>query len=240
MLVNTTRYINVGIILHFSTMKEVIMKKLLFWMVLVVGIVVLLGSCAKMDDEESTAATATTFTSTTTAAGSITFGSETLSGTYVSPCWDGDGVVAAAASAGVMPSDLKAMRDVLVVTSDTSISEETHGYADATCSTLSYYSKDGNTSFTVGDASGENYKVTYTETTYKLMVGTAAAKTWWEALYTAVGATVNLTVDTELSGTGNGKNYLNLFNVTSTTVTIGEDDNETYPTAMDSEVMTKQ
>ena len=144
------------------------------------------------------------------------------------------------ASAGALPSDLVAMRDVLVVTSDTSISEETHGYSDATCSTLSYYSKDGNTSFTVGDASGENYKVTYTETTYKLMVGTAAAETWWEALYTAVGATVNLTVDTELSGSGSGKNELNLFNVTSTTVTIGDDDNETYPTSMDSQVMTKQ
>ena len=67
------------------------------------------------------------------------------------------------------------MRDVLVVTSDTSISEETHGYSDATCSTLSYYAKDGNTSFTVGDASGDYYKVTYTETTFKLLAGTAAA-----------------------------------------------------------------
>ena len=214
------------------------MKKLLFWMVLIVGIVVLLGSCAKKDDA-TTAATEATFTSTTTAAGSITVGSETMSGTYVSPCYSG-AEVAAAASAGQLPSDLLAMRDVLVVTSDTSISEETHGYADATCSTLSYYSKDGNTSFTVGDASGENYKVTYTETTYKLMVGTAAAETWWEALYTAVGATVNLTVDTELSGSGSGKNEKNLFYVTSTTVTIGDDDNETYPTEMDSQVMTKQ
>jgi len=132
------------------------------------------------------------------------------------------------------------MRDVLVVTSDTSISEETHGYSDATCSTLSYYAKDGNTSFTVGDASGDYYKVTYTETGYKLMVGTAAAKTWWEALYTAAGYSINLTVGTELSGGGSGKNELNLFNVTSTTVTIGDDDNETYPTEMDSEVMTKQ
>ena len=213
------------------------MKKLLFWLALIVGTVALIGSCAKKDD--ATTAATVTFTSTTTAAGSITVGSETLSGTYVSAC-SNNPVIATVAALGALPSDLVAMRNVLVVTSDTSISEETHAYSDATCSTLSYYSKDGNTSFTVGDASGENYKVTYTETTYKLMVGTAAAETWWEALYTAVGATVNLTVDTELSGSGNGKNYLNLFNVTSTTVTIGEDDNETQPTAMDSEVMTKQ
>jgi len=214
------------------------MKKLLFWMVLVVGIVVLLGSCAKK--EESTTASSGTFTGTTTAAGSITFGSETLSGTYVSPCWTGGGLVAAFASAGSMPSDLVAIRDVLVVTSDTSISEETHAYADATCSTTSYYSKDGNTSFTVGVASGDNYKVTYTETSFKMMVGTTAAETWWEALFLAAGATVNLTVGDVLSGTGSGKNEKNLFYVTSTTVTIGDDDNETYPTSMDSQVMTKQ
>ena len=218
-------------------MKEVIMKKLLFWMVLIVGIVVLLGSCAKKDD--ATTAATVTFTSTTTAAGSITVGSETMSGTYVSPCYSG-AEVAAAASAGQLPSDLLAMRDVLVVTSDTSISEETHTYSDTTCSTLSYYSKDGNTSFTVGDPSGDYYKVTYTETGFALKAGTAAAKTWWEALYTAAGESIDLTVGTELSGTGSGKNELNLFYVTGTTVQIGDDDNETYPTAMDSQVMTKQ
>jgi hypothetical protein len=42
-------------------MKEVIMKKLLFWMVLIVGIVALIGSCAKKDDSTATAtATAST------------------------------------------------------------------------------------------------------------------------------------------------------------------------------------
>ena len=132
------------------------------------------------------------------------------------------------------------MRDVLVVTSDTSISEETHGYSDATCSTLSYYAKDGNTSFTVGDASGDYYKVTYTETTFKLLAGTAAAETFWEALYTAAGVSVDLTVGTELSGSGSGKNELNLFSVTSTTVQHGDYDNTTQPTAMDTQVMTKQ
>ena len=92
------------------------MKKLLFWIVLIVGIVVLLGSCAKKDDDSTTTAAAVT---STTASGSITVGSETLSGTYVSACWDGDGLVAAAANGVNLPSDLVAMRNVLVVTSDT-------------------------------------------------------------------------------------------------------------------------
>jgi hypothetical protein len=216
-------------------MKEVIMKKLLFWLALIVSTVALIGSCAKKDESTTTTAAVTS----TTASGSITFGSETMSGTYVSPCYSG-AEVAAAASAGQLPPDLLAMRDVLVVTSDTSISEETHAYTDTTCSTLSYYSKDGNTSFTVGDPSGDYYKVTYTETGFALKAGTAAAKTWWEARYTAAGESIDLTVGTELSGTGSGKNELNLFSVTSTTVQHGDDDNETYPTAMDSQVMTKQ
>ena len=207
------------------------MKKLLFWMVLIVGIVVLLGSCAKKDDDTAAASTSVT---STTASGSITVGSETMSGTYVSPCYSG-AEVAAGASAGQLPSDLLAMRDVLVVTSDTSISEETHAYTDTTCSTRSYYSKDGNTSFSVGVASGDYYKVTYTETSFKALVDTTAAETWWEALMST-----GLTVGTEYSSGGSLKNELNLFSVTSTTVQHGDDDNATYPTAMDSQVMTKQ
>ena len=157
-----------------------------------------------------------------------------MSGTYVSPC-NSEALIATTASDGNLPSDLVAMRDVLVVTSDTSISEETHGYTDTTCSTRSYYSKDGNTSFSVGVASGDYYKVTYTETSFKALVDTTAAETWWEALLST-----GLTVGTEYSSGGSLKNELNLFHVTSTTVQIGDDDNETYPTAMDSKVMTKQ
>jgi hypothetical protein len=127
------------------------MKKLLFWMVLIVGIVVFLGSCAKKNDETTT----TTFTSTTTVAGSITVGSVTMSGTYASGC--NTAGVAAAVSANYFPSDVKANRDVLVVTSGTSISEESYFYTDTSCSTLSVSLKDGNTSFTVCDPSGDNY-----------------------------------------------------------------------------------
>ena len=71
-------------------------------------------------------------------------------------------------------------------------------------------------------------------------IDTAAAKTWWEALYTAAGESIDLTVGTELSGTGSGKNELNLFSVTSTTVQHGDYDNTTQTTAMDTQVMTKQ
>ena len=64
-----TPCINAGIILHFSIMKEVIMKKILFWIVLIVGVVALLGSCAKKD--EKTAATAAADNATATAASTL-------------------------------------------------------------------------------------------------------------------------------------------------------------------------
>ena len=152
------------------------MKKLLFWMLLIVGMVVLLGSCAKKDDDST--ATATPFTSTTTAAGSITVGSATMSGVYASAC--NTSGVAAAVTAGYFPSDVVANRDVLVVTSNTSISEESHFYTDTLCSSLSASLKDGNTSFSVGNASGDYYNVTYTETGYKHTAGTTVAKTYYD------------------------------------------------------------
>ena len=192
---------------------------------------------------EVNATTTATFTSTTTAAGSITVGSVTMSGTYVSAC--NTTGVAAAVTEGYFPSDVVANRDVLVVTGNDNISEEGPFFTDTSCSTLSFSTKDGNDNFTVGDASGEYYKVTYKETTWKSKVGTTVAETYYENYFSTNGVTnegtaIDYTVGTEYSMTGSGKNELNLFYVNSTTVRHGDDDNETYPTEMDSLEMTKQ
>ena len=101
-------------------MKEVIMKKSLFWMVLIVGIVVLIGSCAKKD--EDAAAAASTSVTSTTASGSITVGSETLSGVYVSAC--NTSAFAAAAGTAFFPSDVLSGRTAIVVTGNTALTEE--------------------------------------------------------------------------------------------------------------------
>ena len=205
-------------------------------MVLIVGIVALIGSCKK--DEESTAATTTSVT-TTTASGSITVGSETLSGTYVSACNTTN--FAAAAGTQFFPSDVKSGKTVIVVTSDTTFSDETLMYTDTSCSTPSAYSKNGNTSVTVGVASGSNYLVTYTSSTYKVQADTTVAETHLEAyLLAATGSAVDLTVGTEYSMSGSGSSYKNLWSVTSTTYQAGDEDRDTYPTEMDSMVMTKQ
>ena len=174
----------------------------------------LIGSCAKKDEETTTAAAAVT---STTASGSINVGSETLSGTYVSEC--NTTQFAAAAGTSMFPSDVKSGRTVIVVTSDTAISDEMLMYTDTSCSTPTAYSKNGRDNVTVGEASGSNYKVTYVSSTYKVQADTTVAETHLEAfLLAATGSAIDLTVGTEISMSGSGNLKKNLWSVTSTTI----------------------
>jgi len=213
------------------------MKNIISLLVLICSVAVILTSCSK--DEESTTAASTSVTSTT-ASGSITVGSETLSGTYVSTC--NTTQFAAAAGSGFFPSDVKSGKTVIVVTSDTTFSDEMLMYTDTSCSTPTAYTKSGNTSVTVGAASGSNYLVTYASSTYKVQADTTVAETHLEAfLLAATGSAVDLTVGTEHSMSGSGNTYKNVWSVTSTTIQTGEEeDNGTQPTEMDSMVMTKE
>jgi len=212
------------------------MKKLLFWMVLIVGIVALIGSCKK--DEESTAATTTSVT-TTTASGSITVGSETMSGTYVSECITTQ--FAAAAGTSVFPSDVKSGYTVFVVTGDTAISDEMLMYTDTSCSTPTAYIKNGRDNVTVGAASGNYYQVTHGSSTFKVKADTAVAVTHLEDALRPNISDIDLTLGTEYSVSGGSSSYKNLWYVTSTTFQKGEElDNGTQPTAMDSPTYTKK
>jgi len=219
-------------------MKEVNMKKLLFWMVLIVGIVPLLGSCAKK--EESTTAAASTSVTSTTASGSITVGSETLSGTYVSTC--NTTAFAAAAGMSIFPADIKSGKTVMVVTSDTTFSDEMFMYTDASCSTPSATIKNGRDNVTVGVASGSYYLVTYGTSYFKVTAHTAVAQDNLTAGLIANISDIDLTtLGQEFSTTGGSSAYKNLWLVTSTTYQQGEElDNGTQPTAIDSMTMTKE
>ena len=218
------------------------MKKIVYCLAFIVGILALIGSCAKKDEDSSTAAASTAFTPTTTASGSITVGSATMSGTYASDCND---LTGSSAIGNYVPSDVLANRDVLVVTGSDNVSEEMYLYTDTSCTNLSGYLKDGNDNFTVGDASGSNYKVTYNEATFKVMAVTSTAESFYESYFstnniTNQGTAVDLVVDTEYSMSSNGSTYMNLYNVTSTQVQTGDDSTSSQPTAMDTLVMTKQ
>ena len=218
-------------------MKEVIMKKSLFWLALIVGTVALIGSCAKKD--ETTTAAATSCVTSTTASGSTTVGSGTLSGTYVSEC--NASAFAAAAGTSIFPSDVASGRTVMVVTGDTTFSDEMFMFTDATCSTPSATIKNGRDNVTVGSASGDYYLVAYDSASFKVTAHTAVAQdNLTAALITNISDIDLTTSGQEFSSTGSSSAYKNLWSVTSTTFQQGEElDNGTQPTAMDSMVMTK-
>ena len=217
------------------------MKKALINLTLIVFIISIIGACKK-DDDSSSSSSSTAFTPTTTASGSITVGSATMSGTYASECND---LTGSSALGSQIPSDVLANRDVLVVVGSDNVSEESYFYTDTTCTNLSAYLKDGNDNFTVGDQSGDYYKVTYNEETFKVMAVTSTAVTFYETYFATYGITnqgtaVDLSAGIEYSMGGNGNIYMNLYSVTSTTVQTGDDSSSTQPTAMDSAVMIKQ
>ena len=211
------------------------MKNIISLLVLICSVAVIIVSCKK--DEESTTAASTSVTSTT-ASGSITVGSETLSGTYVSAC--NTTQFAAAAGTQLFPSDVKSGYTVIVVTSDTTLTEEFLMYTDTSCSTPTLSYKQVRDNVTVGAASGSNYLVTYNADSMKIKPSTEVAETHIETFATNVGLSWALTVGTESSFSDSGSLYMNLWSVTSTTIETGDGDKNTQPTAMDSMVMTKE
>ena len=210
------------------------MKKIIFWMILIGSSLAILGSCAKDDDAATTTSSCKT---DTTASGSITVGSETMSGVYLSTCYTG---FADMAGQQIFPSDVKSGYTAVVVTGNTAISEELLMYTDTACSTPSSTWKQVRTDFTVGSASGSNYAVTYKDTTVKVKPSTDVAATHFTTFAANnPNITETFTVGTEASVTSSGSTKYNLVLVTSTTVKTAEAHDNTTPSALDSMVMTK-
>jgi hypothetical protein len=220
-------------------MKEVIMKKLLFWIVLIVGTVALLGSCAKKEDSTVAAATGvcTTcdpLTSTTTAAGSITVGSATLSGTYATSCFND----ASDFSEGSAPSDMKSYGYLFIVRGNDNVTEETNYYTDSICSTKGYTKKNVYDNVTVGSASGSNYQVELIYKQIKILVTTTVSETWVKGVY---GGSIDFVVDTEkiFTVSASSQQKYNLWNVSATTFEMGNK-GANYPTGLNGVEYTKQ
>ena len=171
------------------------MKNIISFIVLICSVAVILTSCSK--DEESTTAATTTSKTTTTPSGSITMGSYTASGVYLSSCFYGSGV-STYIDAGSFPSDAQSFGFAFVVTGDDSFTSETHVFTDTECATSTYISKALRDNVTVGTASGANYPVTYNDQGFKLTVNTTTAETWLETLYANLGRTLDFTVGREM------------------------------------------
>jgi len=221
-------------------MKEVIMKKLLFWIVLIVGTVALLGSCAKKEESTTAAAAASVcttcdpLTSTTTAAGSITVGSATLSGTYATSCFND----ASDFSEGSAPSDMKSYGFLFIVRGNDNVTEETNYYTDSICSTKGYTKKNVYDNVTVGSASGSNYQVALMYKQIKILVTTTVSEAWVDGIY---GDSVDFVVDTEkiFTVSASSQQKYNLWNVSATTFEMGNN-GANYSTELNGVKYTKQ
>ena len=221
------------------------MKKLLFWIVLIVGTVALLGSCAKKEESTTAAAAAgvcTTcdpLTSTTTAAGSITVGSATLSGTYATSCFTN----ASDFSEGSAPSDMKSYGFLFIVRGNDNVTEELNYYTDSTCTTKGYTNKNVYDNVTVGNSygskeSGFSYQVKLEYKQIKLLVTTTVSETWLQGIY---GDSVDFVVDTEkiLTVSASSQQKYNLWNVSATTFEMGNN-GANYSTELTGVKYTKQ
>ena len=212
------------------------MKNLLFWMVLIIGTVALLGSCAKKEESTTAAAAAgvcTTcdpLTSTTTAAGSITVGSATLSGTYATSCFTN----VSDFSEGSAPSDMKSYGFLFIVRGNDNVTEELNYYTDSTCTTKGYTQKSVFDNVTVGSASGSNYQVALMSTKIKQLVTTTVAETWAEGKCSSC----DYVVDTEYIINFSQQLY-NLWNVSATTFDRGSYWTN-YDTELKGVIFTKQ
>lgn len=211
------------------------MKNIISFIVLICGVAVILTSCSK-DEESTTAATATSVT-TTTPSGSITMGSYTASGVYLSSCFSGSSV-STLISAGSLPSDAQSFGFAFVVTGDDSFTSETHVFTDTGCATSTYISKLVRDNVTVGTASGANYPVTYNNGGFRWTVNTTTAETFLENLYSSISLSV--TVGTEKVIAGDGSARYGLWTPSATTIYLAAESSSSTPSTAGVIVHTKE
>ena len=205
-------------------------------LLLFIALTISFSSCSKDDEEESTTTpTPTTSGSTTTASGSISVGSESLTGSYSSSCLTTDrtGTTVVSRASSDLPSNTKALKYYLIVTSSSSVEFSEYWYSDASCSTSNVSMAELWTSFSVGAASGSNYKITYT---------------LYSSSYTPYDTTAKTLLDTQFTTTttiGTAHTVINdfarkgLIYVSSNSVKIGNSSESDYPSSVYDTEMTK-
>ena len=204
------------------------MLKILSYNLLIISFV--LVSCAKKEESSTTTSSTTYATSKSgvTASGSITVGSDTVSGTYAAVCID-------ASSVSAKPSDSTHIGYIVVITGSSTFTEELNYYTDSACTSLSLGWYDNYTSVVVGDASGSDYKVTYTQANYTFFAKTTAGETYIESKF----AGLDVTVGTE-SVITLGIPFYNLIKVSGTNFYIGIKSVAAYPSEVMSMAYVKQ
>jgi len=179
-------------------------------------------SCAKKSDSSSstTSASYVSKIDNATASGSITVGSEALSGTYNSVC--------SSYPSDYPPSSTDSFGTSLTVTSNSSYVETLNYYSDSSCSSADGYISFYYDNVTIGSAVDANYKSTTTITKLGLKPYTSSFKVHLDGMYYSNVSTT--TVGSE-SAYSYGISYFQLINVTATTVKHAKSTTD-YPTSL--------
>ena len=204
-----------------------------FYIILILFFSFTIYSCAKKSDSSSSTSATSALEASSTASGSITVGSETLSGTYATSCITAE--VSELVSSNSLPSDTKALGWLFVVTGNDNVTEELHGYTDTTCTTKNFHINLMYDNVSVGSASGSNYQVLQLNTGVILLANTTAADTWLETAYS-----VTITVGTEYIKDNSSIQYYGLWNLSGTTFQKALLSTSAYPSDLWSIPYTKQ
>jgi len=129
---------------------------------------------------------------------------------------------------------------VIVITGDDSFVKELNYYTDSSCtaSNLSagwYFTNDNGS---IGDLSGSDYKVTYTQEKWELLANTTAGETFWEAMFSAC-CSMDVTVGTKKVITTSTTQY-NLMKVSGNNLYLGDPSTSSYPSTSGEGVYVKQ
>ena len=193
------------------------MLKIFSFTLLIISFVLI--SCTS--DEESSSGYSPSYATSTsgaTASGTITIGSDTISGTYASVC--------GTSSDSSAPSDSTYLGFVVVVTSSTSYTRELNYYTDSACTSLSlgwWYVNDNGS---IGDVSGSDYKIAYTQINQTLLASTTTAETFIEDALSNIA--LDVTVGTNKVISTNFPMY-NLVRVSGGILYMGTESTSSYP-----------
>ena len=119
--------------------------------------------------------------SDTTASGSMTVGSDTVSGKFSSACVNSslDGFFGSSGKPGFINS----IQFAYVITGNNSGNEEIYYFSDSSCSSTSYVLKNSYKDLTILSQKTNGYSFSYKYESSRLKPMTSEAKTYWENLF---------------------------------------------------------
>ena len=185
----------------------------------------LLSSCStEVTTTTAAAITYPTSFSGDTASGSMTVGSDSFSGTYMSMC---------APTAGVGgPTDSTHVGFIIIVKSAKTFTKEINYYTDSACTTLSLGWYSSYDTPVIGDASGTAYQFSYNLVGYDFFAASTTSETYIEE---AFGNIFDVTVGTKYNFPI-AASYKNLIEISGTSVYFGTESASAYPTSTDTTI----